>query len=485
MRSINYKNTTLIIGIIALIELISFGAYFYSPLKLIATLIIAAIVLFLTYKNLENGLLILFAELIIGSKGHLFELGSVSIRMIIFGIIMLVYLLKLLNKEERLKVIKQIKDFKASRYLAILAFFVVTSLVTAIINKNELSNILADFNAWIFFLLIFPILLVYSHAKPEVYARLKLVVTSAFLWLGLETFIILYIFTHNLGIMSDLYLWLRRTGVAEITATLGSWPRIFIQSQIYAAIALVVVPFILNIKKRSTWLLIILAWGICLLSMSRSFWLAVLAVLFGALLLQLIFFGWSKLWSKIFIVSGGFLASVILILFVVFFPIPKPGSFSADSFINRVSLNSGEAAVASRWSLLPVLWHEIIKSPVIGFGYGKTITYKSSDPRVLQNNPNGDYTTYAFEWGYLALWLKFGVLGLLAYLALTFSTVYQGLTKWRQNDILAGVLSLGLLILLVVNFFTPYLDHPLGIGYLLLATVLIFEKSRALPEIVK
>ena len=483
MKLIN-KNIALILGVIALTELISFGAYFYAPIKIVGAIIITLITLFLTYKNLENGLLILFTELIIGSKGHLFELGPVSIRMIIFAIIMFFYLIKLLNKEERLKIIKQIKEFKPWRYLAVLAFFVVGSLLVALGYHNSYANIFSDFNAWLFFLLFFPIIFVYKDAKLIVYERLLSVVVAAFLWLGLETLIILYIFTHNLTIISDLYLWLRRTGVAEITPTLGSWPRIFIQSQIYSAIALVMLPF-LNIKKMSTWLLITLAWSACLLSMSRSFWLAIIIVLAGGLLLQLIFFVWKKLWSKIFIISGGFLAAIILILFIVFFPIPKPGSFSADSFINRVSLDSGEAAVASRWSLLPVLWHEIIKSPIIGFGYGKTITYKSSDPRVLQTNPDGEYTTYAFEWGYLALWLKLGLLGLLSYLVFIFISVYQGLLKWRQNNILAGILSLGILVLVIVNFFTPYLDHPLGIGYLLLSMVLIQEKSRVLPEITK
>lgn len=475
MLNISYKKISLVLSIITLIELISFGAYFYNPLKIIGAILITIITLFLTYKNLENGLLILFAELIIGSKGHLFELGPVSIRMIIFTIIMLVYFIKLFNKDERLRIIAQIKEFKAKSYFIILAFFVLASLINAFLYNNNLTNILADFNAWLFFLLIFPILSVYYQAKTEVYHRLKIVVMAAFLWLGLETFIILYVFTHNLGIVSDLYLWLRRTGVAEVTPTLGSWPRIFLQSQIYAAITLVALPFL----KRQSWFLIILAWGISLLSMSRSFWLGLIVVLALGFLLQLLFFGWSKIWSKIFLVVGGFLASLVLILLVVYFPIPKPGSFSPDSFMKRVSFDSSEAAVASRWSLLPMMWQEIVKNPIMGFGYGKTITYKSSDPKVLQNNPDGNYTTYAFEWGYLALWLKLGLLGLLAYLILIITTVYQGLKKWRKNDILAGALSLSLLIVMVVNFFTPYLDHPLGIGFLLLAIVIIQNENKA------
>lgn len=477
------KNTGIILGVITIIELLSFGAYFYQPLKVMAAILVTIFTLFLTYKNLEYGLLILFTELIIGSKGHLLELGSLSIRMIIFIIVLLAYLIKLSDEKSRTKMVKQLKDFKATPYFLALAFFMGLGVITALFNGHTFSNILADFNAWLFFLLILPVLFIYKDAKLKVYQRLKMVVTASFLWLSLETLIILYVFTHNLGVMPDLYLWLRQTGVAEITATLGSWPRIFIQSQIYAAIALVIIPFTLNIKKYSTWILITLAWTICLLSMSRSFWLATVVILALGLLCQLIFFGWSKIWSKIFLVSGALGASIVVILFIVLFPIPKPGAFSADSFINRLSLDAGEAAVASRWSLLPVLWQEVVKNPIIGYGYGKTITYQSSDPRVLQTNPTGEYTTYAFEWGYLALWLKLGIIGLLSYLTLLIIPIYRGLASWRRNDYLAGALSLGLMTLAVVNFFTPYLDHPLGIGYLLIAIVLILEKNRALPEI--
>lgn len=474
MLNISYKKTGLIFGTIAFFEILSFLGYFYEPLKIIGVILVSAIALWLTLKNLENGLLILFAELIIGSKGHLFEVGPVSIRMIIFAIIMLAYLIKLFNRDNRQRIVNQLKEFKATRYLLILAFFVLIGLASAFFYHNTFNNILADFNAWVFFLLFFPILSVYYQAEDKIYNNLKTVALAAFIWLGLETFIILYIFTHNLEVISDLYLWLRKTGVAEITPTLGSWPRIFIQSQIYAAIALVIAPFL----KHKHWWLAILAWSVCLISMSRSFWLGVVLVLVIGLLGQVIFFGWKKVWSKIFFIIGSSLASILLILLIAYFPIPKPGSFSADSLIKRASLDSGEAAVASRWSLLPVMWQEITKSPIFGFGYGKTITYKSSDPRVLQNNPNGEYTTYAFEWGYLSLWLKLGLLGLLSYLTLIATSVYQGFKKWRKNTVLAGVLSLGILILAVVNFFTPYLDHPLGIGFLLLAIVLIQDNNK-------
>ena len=468
------KKTGILLSVIAFIEIISFLGYFYPDLKIISAIVATIIVAIMTFKNLENGLLIMFTELIIGSKGHLLELGPVSIRIIIFTIIILAYLLKLTHKEERAKITSYLKSFKFWPYFLGLAAFILIALANAFIQRNSFANIFSDINAWVFFLLLFPILSVYYQADEKTYRRLAQTITAAFLWLCFETLIILFIFTHNLIVAGELYRWLRITGVAEITNTIGSWPRIFLQSQIYASIALVMIPFLLNIKNKNAWLIMIGAWSVCILSMSRSFWLATAAVLFLSLLGQLIFFGAKNFWSKLLLITASATASVLLIIIIIMIPLStEQGSFSANSFIERASLDSGEAAIASRWSLLPALWHKVTDHPLIGSGFGSEVTYKSSDPRVLQSNPTGEYTTYAFEWGYLAFWLKLGLFGLLAYLALLVSFIYRGLLKYRQNNILAGALALGALVLVITHFFTPYLDHPLGIGYLVLAAVLM------------
>jgi len=147
MKLLN-KNIWLLLGIITIVELISFLGYFYLPLKIVSAIIISIIIFIVCFKNLENGLLILFTELIIGSKGHLFELGPVSIRMIIFAAIILSYLVKLRKEDERLKIISYLKEFKEWPYFIALAIFIFLALLVALISGNNLSNIFSDFNAW-------------------------------------------------------------------------------------------------------------------------------------------------------------------------------------------------------------------------------------------------------------------------------------------------------------------------------------------------
>ena len=87
---------------------------------------------------------------------------------------------------------------------------------------------------------------------------------------------------------------------------------------------------------------------------------------------------------------------------------------------------------------------EISQEPFFGQGYGATVTYLSQDPRVLENNPSGLYTTYAFEWGYLDIWLKLGIGGIIAYLLLLFflikESIILGLKK--NNPILLSIASI-------------------------------------------
>ncbi|MEK9158429.1 MAG: hypothetical protein AAB673_00295, partial [Patescibacteria group bacterium] len=103
------------------------------------------------------------------------------------------------------------------------------------------------------------------------------------------------------------------------------------------------------------------------------------------------------------------------------------------------------------------------------------------DPRILKTSPTGDYTTYAFEWGWLDLWLKLGVIGLLVYLGLIWEIFKVGFSTISYKLQATSYMSFGLLMtlvaLVVIHNFTPYLNHPLGLGWLIF-TGLFLERNR-------
>ncbi len=497
-----FKQTFLFI---VLAELLSLCGYLLPDFNKIAFLIIVALTLILSLYKLEYGVWILLAELFIGSKGYLFFFDNImSIRIALWLIVMAVWAGKVISNWIRTKKLN-IEFFKSSyrNYFFILFLFIIWGIINGILQNNEFGNVFFDFNGWLYFLLVFPI---YHVINKKFVNNILQIFTASVVWLSVKTFFLLFIFSHNMtGMIYEIYRWVRTSGVGEITQIEGGFYRIFFQSHVFALIGLFIFLLLLfdriknhkfkapnskqiqSAKFQSSKLIpqykdnLILFSVFCFLfstiiiSFSRSFWVG---LIFGLFFCFFVFLFYYKIgWKKILRFSGILFAcaaiSFLLIAAIVKFPYPSPtGGFSTFGLLSeRASDISEGAAVSSRWNLLPELWKEIKKASILGQGFGSTITYISSDPRVLESSPTGEYTTYAFEWGWLDIWLKLGLFGLLAYLILI-GKIFIDAIKQKENTVIIS-LALGLLIISVVSFFSPYLNHPLGIGYLIIVSAII------------
>ena len=473
-------------------SLVAFSSFLTSQIIFI---ILALGALGLTLYRLEYGMLAVLAELLIGSMGHLFNFNlygySISVRIMIYSVVLGVYLISLaiglIKSGKKDEYWLSLKEFSGSKYFIIFFAFLIVGLINGFIHHHSLALIFSDFNAWLYFLLLGPALAVYRELTPEKISRLKIVFLSAAIWLSFKTLILLYIFTHDLAIASGIYLWLRNTLVGEMTPTSTGWPRIFIQGQVFSAIAyfFIFLYQVLSLRTKHIFkngqlinlILGALFLSAILLSFSRSFWLALLI----SSVLSLIFIWQKYSFKKLFEAAVWLFLSAVfsfcLIYLIIAFPYWRQAGQAniGSSFLNRV--NSGnESAISSRWSLLPVLIKEIKKEPFFGQGYGAEVTYISSDPRVLEKNKSGEYTTYAFEWAYLDTWLKIGFLGLFSYFLIIFFLLknnYQAFLLSGNYYWLAPGVSI--IFLMVTNIFTPYLNHPLGIGFLVIASCLIWR----------
>jgi len=465
-------------------ELLSFLGYYFSAINFIAFFAISLLAIILSLYKLEYGLWLLLTELFIGSFGYLFYFESgglkISLRIALWLIILAVWLSKTILDWVKTK--KLTIDFLKSNnfyYFLALAIFIAWGLLNGVLNKNLDSNIFQDFNNWLYLLLIFPIFSVLKNEKNL--ATLKLIFFTTVAWLSIKTLALFYLFSHDFGNLAlGVYGWIRLNGIGEITQVQGGFNRIFMQSQIFVLIAFFILLFYLlksvsdNRKNlllyRSGLTLFLTA---ILVSFSRSFWLGLLV---GGLFVWLVAIFKLKINLKHFLIFNGYifisaLASLALALLIVFFPWPTPyGGFNAANLLSDRATGISEAGASSRWQLLPPLWQKIKSAPLLGLGFGATVTYKSSDPRVLAVSPTGDYTTYAFEWGWLDVWLKLGVFGLLAYLALLIKIIYDGL---KINSYFSLALATGLVILTAVNMFSPYINHPLGLTILMLSMALL------------
>jgi len=162
--------------------------------------------------------------------------------------------------------------------------------------------------------------------------------------------------------------------------------------------------------------------------------------------------------------------SVVLLGGIVLFPWPyQTGSIEGFGSVFASRTGSGDVAITSRWNLLEPMWTEIKKAPVIGSGFGHEITYISDDPRIRAEFPDGVWRTYSVEWGYLELWLKMGILGPLSLIILGGVIVFRLYKQFHSNagDWISLGLIGGVISLYVMHVFSPYLNHPLGLGILL------------------
>jgi len=299
------------------------------------------------------------------------------------------------------------------------------------------------------------------------------------------------------------YRWLRVYGLGEITYAGSGFYRVFLQSQIYVLVALLIIISLIVYKiinrqfKRTGCGYVVVAGllsAAIVISFSRSFWVG----LIGALLIWLILLIIKLKPPKLVIIKTLAVLALVgglgigFIYAAIYFPYPKSISkFSTDLIQERAEALAGEAGVVSRLNLLPRLGQAIAQHPIIGSGFGTTVTYQTEDPRILEIYPDGNYTTYAFEWGYLDIMVKMGLVGLLVYLGLIWQVSKRGLSKLTvlstdtsvvstdptiisinqisaiDRYLIIGLLT-GLVAILVTSIFSPYLNHPLGIGYILL-----------------
>lgn len=453
------------LGIIV-IETLSLLTVFEPITRGLVTIVAGIVMFILARKKPELGLALLLFELAVGSKGALFKIpngwevdGGISIRIVITAAFMLGWMI--IRRSNLRGWTSEVGPRMLWSWLA-LGGLCVWGLVRGLWMKNQF--IVQDANAWGFLILLLPVLDIASRRGESLVRHARQALYAALLWLPIKALALLYVWSHGIQSLSrPLYFWVRRTGVGEVTLVSGNLFRVFIQSQVYAISGLL---FSLAATRTRIALLILSSVSI-LISLSRSFWVGLVAglVVLGILL-------WKELGKKDIMVylsriAIGYFAAFVLVFIAISFPIPKVevGSL-ATLFGSRGSVT--DAAAESRMNLLPVLIEKIKQAPILGSGFGATVTYKTNDPRILAKDPNGVYTTYAFEWGWLDHWIKFGILGIPVMLWLLISLTTR---LWKLSEpfwIRAGFVS-SLAALAALHVFTPYLNHPLGFGFLLAA----------------
>ncbi|MFH1046737.1 MAG: hypothetical protein V1738_00375 [Patescibacteria group bacterium] len=506
----------------------------------------------LSWRKPGYGALIIMAELFVGSQGgYMLALGPanidgalLSLRMGLFLAVFCTWLARVVVSWKlgegswklgagSWKNLRWLVDMKEHGlllpYLMLLLVFAFGA-IRGFLAGNGFGNVFFDANGYAFFAL-FP---AFVEGFRDLKARTLLwpTLAAAVTVTVVKALAVLYFFSHRIfEVAANMYVWVRDTRVGEVTIMQADFHRVFFQSHLFVLVGLFAVFMFAArgrlFRGREFWLpFALFAWGIVamLLGLSRSYWFGGLAGFVTMLGLLIYARALGPLWKKMLVIAPvGLIAAVAIVYVVYAFPYPdKTGQVSFASLMGgRAFSVAGEAAANSRWNLLAALWPVGFEHPIFGSGLGTTVTYSTEDARLLADIPDAQYTTFAFEWGYHDLWIKFGLLGLAIYawliaailkpyifalkivrmnkneaisltpetgrddgsersqLPATSSQLAPAVTSPREFEtiIIVGITA-GTIAMLATNVFSPYLNHPLGIGLLMVVAALGISSSK-------
>ncbi|OGY94654.1 MAG: hypothetical protein A2406_02410 [Candidatus Komeilibacteria bacterium RIFOXYC1_FULL_37_11] len=453
------------------LEALSALAWFYPYISGAVLLFVAVLTVFLLFKQPIFSLYLPVAEIFWGSLGHSFDYYFINTRLLIFMLVVFVFIIK------HIKQFKNIKLFKNRNLFLIffsLVFLILLGVVLGYVRSKDLGRVFLDANAY-FYIFYLPIW--YQVYEERYLQNILTILKTATLIVAIKTILLLNIFSQNYSFLNidNIYKWVRDTRTGEITPFRDSFFRIFMQSQFYLIVAWLVI-FIEQINnfknKNSFWLSIVLSSAI-FISLSRSFWLGLtVGLLFtlGHFIYQT-----KRISLNIFIsLAVMFLASILLVELAYNLPAYK----SFNIFTQR-STDVSESAASTRAQLWGPLWQNIAERPIFGHGFGQEISFYSNDPRIKTvDNPSGWHTTYAFEWGWMDQLVKGGLVLFLFFVA-WIVYLYRRTYRFLSNEpVISLALMATLTSLIIIHIFTPYLNHPLGLSVLMLASIIFIPYAQ-------
>jgi len=451
-------------GLLA-VELVSWLAYTGPRSELIITSGIVVLLVAIAWKRPTWLVFASIAELVVGGKGYLLFLTfgeiDISLRMILFVIVLLRAASVVLRDWKILR-----RTVVSNSFLIFVGWLLIAGGI-ALVRQNSLSSIYSDANAFMYLLLL-PAWTILVRPDPNWKQRVVAIILAGATIIGLKSWLVVLLFGQDLHSISQMYHWIRNTGVGEITYINANVYRVFFQSHIYSLLVLCATLVVFIRQRGPRWLIIPMAMSAVgvYISLSRSFWLG-----FGVALLAICIWlikirAWKSI-SRLYILFPLVIFSWAMMVWALSFPGFSLNAGRANTVVSRLQGTDSANAATSRANQIRPLLKSIGHHPIIGSGFGTTVTYISTDPRAP-----GLRTTSAFELGYLDLWLKLGAVGVAVY-------AFWVIGLWRRvsRTPWAGFFLLSGIALVTVHMTTPYLNHPLGLGWLMLTSLFSYDRE--------
>jgi len=435
------------------------------------------------YKQLELGLYILVAEIVLGGAGGRwleYPLG-LSVRILFLVIFFIVWILKLQKRQVKFN-FKNKKLFYVILILS-LGYPLFFGIFMHFLHPKNLAYLINDANGWVFYLIFLPMASI-INTREKLWNLIKIYFVSI---LAIGVILTLIYFASALQILN---IWVVQNFLLEkglkMGGKVGIMPddalRVFLGSSIFLPFGLFMV---LSLKNKlieagqkmhslffQVWkiLAILFLYFSLIASYTRGIWI-------GSLLGLIFFLFWNDWKSRIKIFTG--LVLLILMTQIIFQQVFHTSFF--NTFLGRitssVSIEKDPVSVGARISQIHILAKQILKHPFFGTGFGTVI----ADYREKVDAP------FSFELGYLDMVLKFGIVGFAFWGLFILYLIFEALQiLWfnfqinKSEKMLIVSLLTSVLVLLFVSGTSPFISAGFGILQILLLMIVIqvLGKSR-------
>jgi len=467
--------------LLALFFIIRLTSYLLMPHLILQGILVFCLLILLGilyFKNPAWAMLLVITEILLGGSGQYFQMADLSLRTLF--IVFFFFLWLSYNwGQETLKLRLRQLPATLSLILFLLSITLLVSVIIAIKNGHPMTAIIQDIIPFAFLVLLYPAGHLLSDTKNQEYLIRLLavfIIGSAIF----STFTFIMFSTGNSALQDHFYLWYRWINAGKITDLGNHFFRVVESTHLLITPIILLITSLLMRDERHNKMWRIFRWLailILVLNFSRGYFLALLV---GLLVLK-----YKHKFKKWFVES---FKTCFWIIFI----------FTAISLITSGGKTMGweqlgvriqslvkptiEISAATRMMKLPIIWHQIINNPVVGYGLGSTIIFYNSLTSITE-------TTAHYDWGYLEMWSELGLAGSLMLLIIYSYVIYLLIKKiktipdWHDFDV--GLLA-GLVALLVTNITVATLFHVFGIFFLVFALSIalkyttIFEQTTAL-----
>ncbi|KRK45512.1 O-antigen ligase family protein [Dellaglioa algida] len=400
---------------------------------------------------------LIVVELVLGGAGRLIIIGdnSISERYILFGLGMFYWIYNEGYKSQTSSSSELTKSaLTNTRYSLHIILVFLMLMVAGIIGffySNSITNIIGNFQAYIFLLLFFPFASV-IRTKEQALKVFNVFNECAVI---LSIFIIILNIALNAGYSYTILAnFMEKYGLGLIGYS-GTTPRVFFKGSILIMVAfgnqlLIIVNSYQKNLIRSSVKLVILGLA-TIFSYTMGIWLGAAVVLLIVLILQ-----WRRLKMSTIVIG------IIALLCVAY--------FEKDTIMKVFQLRTGSKDISSlvkkqQRQVLLNLWKS---HPFFGMGLGK---------EVVLSTVMGTRVMSQFESAWIQLLMNTGIIGLFIYGSLIVRASYDGLLKLKNSDTTIRMLGLSIFLsmvsLSIVNWFNPVLNNPIGIGYLVISLTIL------------